>query len=99
MGASGSSRRPPPAARRPPPAARRPPPAARRPPPAARRPPPAARRPPPAARRPPQAASGAELATVSGFVRRTDAPQILADRLARRLEDQIRRPSGSCTRR
>ena len=37
-----------------------------------------------------EAATGAELATVSGFVGRTDAPQVLADRLARRLEDQLR---------
>lgn len=45
----------------------------------------------PAARRLVEAATGAELATVSGFVGRVDAPQVLADRLARRLEDQMRR--------
>ena len=44
----------------------------------------------PAARRLVEAATGAELATVSGFVGRVDAPQVLADRLARRLEDQMR---------
>ena len=44
----------------------------------------------PAARRLVESATGAELATVSGFVGRIDAPQVLADRLARRLEDQVR---------
>ncbi|MFF4138099.1 hypothetical protein ACFY1B_43000 [Streptomyces mirabilis] len=44
----------------------------------------------PAARRLVEAAARAELATVSGFVGRIDAPQVLADRLARRLEDQMR---------
>ncbi|MGW6358497.1 hypothetical protein ACWFR5_25810 [Streptomyces sp. NPDC055092] len=44
----------------------------------------------PAARRLVEAAARAELATVSGFVGRVDAPQVLADRLARRLEDQLR---------
>lgn len=44
----------------------------------------------PAARRLVESAARAELATVSGFVGRIDAPQVLADRLARRLEDQLR---------
>ncbi|MDX2871565.1 hypothetical protein QA995_42950 [Streptomyces scabiei] len=44
----------------------------------------------PAARRLVEAAARAELATVSGFVGRIDGPQVLADRLARRLEDQLR---------
>ncbi|MEU3787526.1 hypothetical protein [Streptomyces sp900129855] len=44
----------------------------------------------PAARRLVEAAARAELATVSGFVGPIDAPQVLADRLARRLEDQMR---------
>ncbi|MDX3528469.1 hypothetical protein P1P75_18975 [Streptomyces sp. ID05-39B] len=44
----------------------------------------------PAARRLVEAAVRAELATVSGFVGRIDGPQVLADRLARRLEDQLR---------
>ncbi|MBE1603079.1 hypothetical protein [Streptomyces stelliscabiei] len=44
----------------------------------------------PAARRLVEAAVRAELVTVSGFVGRIDAPQVLADRLARRLEDQLR---------
>ncbi|MDL5206647.1 hypothetical protein [Streptomyces sp. ALI-76-A] len=44
----------------------------------------------PAARRLVEAAARAELTTVSGFVGRIDAPQVLADRLARRLEDQLR---------
>ncbi|MER6205939.1 hypothetical protein [Streptomyces sp. NPDC001642] len=38
-----------------------------------------------------EAATGAELATVSGFVGRVDVLQVIADRLARRLEDQLRR--------
>ncbi|MFC7265853.1 hypothetical protein [Streptomyces lutosisoli] len=44
----------------------------------------------PAARRLVEAAARSELATVSGFVGWIDAPQVLADRLARRLEDQLR---------
>ncbi|MFG2856688.1 hypothetical protein ACGFZ9_39550 [Streptomyces mirabilis] len=44
----------------------------------------------PAARRLVEAAARAELATVSGFVGRIDGPQVLADRLALRLEDQLR---------
>jgi hypothetical protein len=44
----------------------------------------------PAARRLVESAVRAELVTVSGFVGRTDAPQVLADRLARRLADQLR---------
>ncbi|MGW2706703.1 hypothetical protein [Streptomyces sp. NPDC001340] len=44
----------------------------------------------PAARRLAEAATRSELATVSGFVGRSDAPQVLADRLARRLADQLR---------
>ncbi|WP_232838697.1 hypothetical protein [Streptomyces geranii] len=44
----------------------------------------------PAARRLVEAAARAELATVSGFVGQADGPQVLADRLARRLEDQLR---------
>ncbi|MGW1620957.1 hypothetical protein [Streptomyces sp. NPDC002172] len=44
----------------------------------------------PAARRLVEAAARSELATVSGFVGRIDAPQVLADRLARRLDDQLR---------
>ncbi|MEU6357012.1 hypothetical protein ABZ896_48240 [Streptomyces sp. NPDC047072] len=44
----------------------------------------------PAARRMVEAAARSELVTVSGFVGRTDAPQALADRLARRLADQMR---------
>ncbi|WP_333745887.1 hypothetical protein [Streptomyces sp. IBSBF 2950] len=44
----------------------------------------------PAARRLVEAAARSELVTVSGFVGRTDAPQALADRLARRLADQMR---------
>ncbi|WP_052744641.1 hypothetical protein [Streptomyces odonnellii] len=44
----------------------------------------------PAARRLVEAAARSELARVVGFVGRTDAPQVLADRLARRLEDQMR---------
>ncbi|MFD3664002.1 hypothetical protein ACFWVF_26020 [Streptomyces sp. NPDC058659] len=37
-----------------------------------------------------EAAARGELARVIGFAGRTDAPQVLADRLARRLEDQMR---------
>ncbi|MFJ1601512.1 hypothetical protein [Streptomyces sp. NPDC088261] len=44
----------------------------------------------PAARKLVEAAARGELARVVGFVGRTDAPQILADRVARRLEDQMR---------
>ncbi|MEV6383086.1 hypothetical protein AB0M31_27200 [Streptomyces sp. NPDC051773] len=44
----------------------------------------------PAARRLVESAARAELVTVSGFVGRTDAPQVLADRLVRRLADQLR---------
>ncbi|MFK0112496.1 hypothetical protein [Streptomyces sp. NPDC091217] len=44
----------------------------------------------PAARRLVEAAVRSELVTVSGFVGQTDAPQVLADRLARRLADQLR---------
>ncbi|MER6958191.1 hypothetical protein [Streptomyces sp. NPDC000618] len=44
----------------------------------------------PASRRLVEAAARSELATVSGFVGRIDAPQVLADRLARRLADQLR---------
>ncbi|MER6162764.1 hypothetical protein ABT147_46070 [Streptomyces sp. NPDC001868] len=44
----------------------------------------------PAARRLVEAAARSELVTVSGFVGRTDGPQVLADRLARRLADQLR---------
>ncbi|MDX3637041.1 hypothetical protein PV728_44015 [Streptomyces europaeiscabiei] len=44
----------------------------------------------PAARRLVEAAVRAELATVSGFVGPIDGPHVLADRLARRLEDQLR---------
>ncbi|WP_327349034.1 hypothetical protein [Streptomyces europaeiscabiei] len=44
----------------------------------------------PAARRLVEAAARAELATVSGFVGPIDGPHVLADRLARRLEDQLR---------
>ncbi|KPI00013.1 hypothetical protein OK074_5961 [Actinobacteria bacterium OK074] len=44
----------------------------------------------PAARRLVEAAARSELARVVGLAGRTDAPQILADRVARRLEDQMR---------
>ncbi|WP_331725544.1 hypothetical protein OG596_38420 (plasmid) [Streptomyces sp. NBC_01102] len=44
----------------------------------------------PAARKLVEAAARGELARVVGFAGRTDAPQVLADRLARRLEDQMR---------
>ncbi|MBT2406277.1 hypothetical protein J7I97_03635 [Streptomyces sp. ISL-87] len=44
----------------------------------------------PAARRLVEAATRAELERVAGFAGGTDAPQVLADRLARRLEDQMR---------
>ncbi|NUK23707.1 hypothetical protein HRW08_13650 [Streptomyces lunaelactis] len=44
----------------------------------------------PAARRLVEAAARGELARVVGFAGRTDAPQVLADRVARRLEDQVR---------
>ena len=44
----------------------------------------------PAARRLVEAAARSELARVVGFAGRADAPQVLADRLARRLADQMR---------
>lgn len=44
----------------------------------------------PAARRLVEAAARSELGRVVGFAGRTDAPQVLADRLARRLADQMR---------
>ncbi|MFE9679441.1 hypothetical protein ACFYO5_35930 [Streptomyces sp. NPDC006259] len=44
----------------------------------------------PAARRLVEAAVRSELARVVGFAGRTNAPQVLADRLTRRLEDQMR---------
>ncbi|MFG2629958.1 hypothetical protein [Streptomyces sp. NPDC048473] len=44
----------------------------------------------PAARKLVEAAAGSELERVIGFAGRTDAPQILADRLARRLDEQMR---------
>ncbi|MFE1579317.1 hypothetical protein [Streptomyces fradiae] len=44
----------------------------------------------PAARRLVEAAARSELGRVVGFAGRTDAPQILADRLARRLAEQMR---------
>ncbi|MEV5734260.1 hypothetical protein [Streptomyces sp. NPDC052292] len=44
----------------------------------------------PAARRLVEAAVRSELGRVAGFAGRTDAPQVLADRLARRLADQMR---------
>jgi hypothetical protein len=44
----------------------------------------------PAARRLVEAAVRGELKTVEGFTGRADAPQVLADRLARRLADQMR---------
>ncbi|MFF3505564.1 hypothetical protein [Streptomyces sp. NPDC003247] len=47
----------------------------------------------PAARRLVEAAAHSELGSVVGFAGRADAPQVLADRLARRLADQVR-PAG-----
>ncbi|WP_369383985.1 hypothetical protein [Streptomyces sp. cg36] len=44
----------------------------------------------PATRRRVETATRSELARVTGFAGRTDAPQVLAARLARRLEDQLR---------
>ncbi|MGW2770160.1 hypothetical protein [Streptomyces sp. NPDC001275] len=44
----------------------------------------------PAARRLVEVAARSELARVVGFAGRADAPQVLADRLARRLADQMR---------
>ncbi|MFF3932888.1 hypothetical protein [Streptomyces hirsutus] len=44
----------------------------------------------PAARRLVEAAARSELKRVEGFAGRTDAPQVLADRLARHLETQMR---------
>ncbi|MGI5532486.1 hypothetical protein ACQEVX_35495 [Streptomyces syringium] len=44
----------------------------------------------PAARKLVEAAVGSELERVIGFAGRTDAPQVLADRLARRLDEQMR---------
>ncbi|MFE2512628.1 hypothetical protein ACFXC9_30035 [Streptomyces naganishii] len=44
----------------------------------------------PAARKLVEAATRGELTRVEGFAGRTDAPQVLADRLARRLSDQMR---------
>ncbi|MFJ3728551.1 hypothetical protein ACIPYQ_39115 [Streptomyces sp. NPDC090045] len=44
----------------------------------------------PAARRLVEAAARSELARLAGFAGRADAPQVLADRIARRLEDQMR---------
>ncbi|MFC8926832.1 hypothetical protein ACFT43_13285 [Streptomyces albidoflavus] len=44
----------------------------------------------PAARKLVEAAARSELARVVGLAGRTDAPQVLADRVARRLEDQMR---------
>jgi hypothetical protein len=44
----------------------------------------------PAARRLVEAAARSELARVEGFTGRPDVPQVLADRLSRRLEDQMR---------
>ncbi|MFC9534348.1 hypothetical protein ACFT38_27950 [Streptomyces sp. NPDC056975] len=44
----------------------------------------------PAARRLVEAATRSALAQVEGFAGRADAPQVLADRLTRRLEDQMR---------
>ncbi|MCT2546236.1 hypothetical protein [Streptomyces atratus] len=43
-----------------------------------------------AARRLVEAAARSELKRVEGFAGRTDAPQVLADRLARRLDEQLR---------
>jgi hypothetical protein len=44
----------------------------------------------PSARRLVEAAVRRELGGVVGFAHRADAPQVLADRLARRLADQMR---------
>ncbi|MEU9197784.1 hypothetical protein [Streptomyces hundungensis] len=44
----------------------------------------------PGARKLVMAAVGSELKRVIGFAGRTDAPQVLADRLARRLDEQMR---------
>lgn len=44
----------------------------------------------PAARRIVEAAARSELTTVEGYAGRADAPQVLADRLARRLAEQLR---------
>ncbi|MFC6987135.1 hypothetical protein [Streptomyces cirratus] len=44
----------------------------------------------PAARRQVEAAALSELTRVEGFAGRTDAPQVLADRLVRRLDEQLR---------
>ncbi|MFF5859876.1 hypothetical protein ACFY8B_30385 [Streptomyces sp. NPDC012751] len=44
----------------------------------------------PAARRIVEAAARSELTTVEGYAGRADAPQVLADRLARRLTEQLR---------
>ncbi|MFE4018552.1 hypothetical protein ACFXPZ_14180 [Streptomyces sp. NPDC059101] len=44
----------------------------------------------PAARKLVEAAARSELARVVGLAGRTDAPQVLADRVSRRLEDQMR---------
>ncbi|MFF5315580.1 hypothetical protein [Streptomyces massasporeus] len=44
----------------------------------------------PAARRLVEAATRSELTLVEGFAGRTDAPQVLADRLVRRLDEQLR---------
>jgi hypothetical protein len=44
----------------------------------------------PAARKLVEAAARSELVRVAGFAGRTDAPQVLTDRIARRLEDQMR---------
>ncbi|MBT1190108.1 hypothetical protein HET69_40580 [Streptomyces sp. CJ_13] len=44
----------------------------------------------PAARRLVEAAARIELARLAGFTGRADAPKVLADRIARRLEDQMR---------
>ncbi|MGW6940009.1 hypothetical protein ACWGF3_13545 [Streptomyces xanthophaeus] len=44
----------------------------------------------PAARRLVEVAARSELAQLAGFSGRADAPQVLADRIARRLEDQMR---------
>ncbi|MFF5131013.1 hypothetical protein ACFY41_29330 [Streptomyces syringium] len=44
----------------------------------------------PAARKLVEAAARSELKRVIGFAGRTDAPQVLADRLARRLDEQMR---------
>lgn len=44
----------------------------------------------PAARRLVEAAARSELTRVQGFAGRTDAPQVLADRLVRRLDEQLR---------